>query len=208
MKKDTARLSPSAVLVLDILLALVLLAALWGFYSGFLFSRVQGDAMFPTYRSTDFLLCKKGATLQRGDILFLRLEQNMRTDREKDTSIRRLVGLPGETVTLLPDGTVTVGGQILEEPYLEAGMKDATYREDGITELTLGADEYFVLGDERSVALDSRDYGPVRSALILGRALSEPNMPEYLLTLILPLCLAFGLWCLGDFGLTKLKTQH
>lgn len=204
MKKDT-RLSGTTALVLDILLALVLLGALWGFYNGFLFSRIQGEDMFPTYRSTDFLLCKKVNSYERGDILFFRGSPEMLTKREKNTSIRRIIGLPGETVELYPDGTVTVDGQAIEEPYLEEAAKKATYREDGITTLTLGQNEYFVLGDERSVALDSRDYGPVSGDLALGRALDEPNIVQYLLTLILPLCIALGLWCLGDHFLTKLR---
>ncbi len=206
MKKDTsARLSGTAALALDILLALVLLGALWGFYNGFVFSRVQGGDMFPTYRSTDFLLCKKVKSYERGDILFFRGSPEMLTYQEKDTSIRRVVGLPGETVELYPDGTVTVDGRTVEEPYLEEAAKRATYRENGITALTLGEDEYFVLGDERASALDSRDYGPVKASAALGRALDEPNMVEFLLTLILPLCIALGLWCLGDHFLTKMR---
>ena len=206
MKKNTsARISGATALVLDVLLALVLVGALWGFYNGFLFSRVQGSNMFPTYRSTDFLLCKKVKSYARGDILFFRGAPGMLTEREKNTSIRRIIGLPGETVELYPDGTVTVDGQAIEEPYLETDAQKATYREGGITTLTLGQNEYFVLGDERSIALDSRDYGPVSGDLALGRALDEPNMVEFLLTLILPLCIALGLWCLGDHFLTKLR---
>ena len=206
MKKNTStRISGATALVLDVLLALVLVGALWGFYNGFLFSRIQGEDMFPTYRSTDFLLCKKAKSFERGDILFFRGRPEMLTEREKNTSIRRIIGLPGETVELYPDGTVTVDGQAIEEPYLEENAKKATYREDGITTLTLGRNEYFVLGDERSVALDSRDYGPVSGDLALGRALDEPNIVQYLLTLILPLCAALGLWCLGDHFLTKLR---
>lgn len=206
MKKNTsAHISGTTALVLDILLALVLLGALWGFYSGFLFSRVQGDDMIPTYRSTDFLLCKKETGLERGDVLFFQGGPGMLTVWEKNTSIRRIVGLPGETIRLYPDGTVTADGKTVEEPYLEEAAKEATYRKDGITDLTLGADEYFVLGDNRSLARDSRDYGPVNASLVLGRALAEPNMIEFLLTLILPLCIALGLWCLGDHFLTKLR---
>lgn len=206
MKKDSsARLSGSTALVLDILLALVLLGALWGFYNGFLFSRVQGWDMFPTYRGTDFLLCRKTDRFERGDILFFRGSPEMLTDREQNTSIRRIIGLPGETIALYPDGTVTADGQIVEEAYLEDAAKKATYRENGITGLTLGENEYFVLGDDRAAALDSRDYGPVSGDLALGRALDEPNMVQYLLTLILPLCAALGVWCLGDHFLTRLR---
>ena len=206
MKKDSsARLSNTAALALDILLALVLIAGLFGFYGSYRFSTVRGDDMVPTYRSTDFLLCKKVKTYDRGNILFFRGEPEMLTSRETGTSIRRIIGLPGETLELYPDGTVTVDGEILEEPYLDGAAKTATYRENGVTQLTLGADEYFVMGDNRAEALDSRDYGPVNASIALGRALDEPNVVVYLLTLVLPLCLGIGAWCLGDFALGKMR---
>ena len=96
MKKDTsARISGTTALVLDILLALVLLGALWGFYSGFLFSRVQGDDMLPTYRSTDFLLCKKVKSYERGDILFFRGSPEMLTYQERIPPSAGLWACPG-----------------------------------------------------------------------------------------------------------------
>ena len=71
MKKETSRLSATWVLLADVLLALVLLGLLFGFYSARIFSRVQGNDMFPTYRNSDFLLCKKGGPYERGERLFL-----------------------------------------------------------------------------------------------------------------------------------------
>ena len=58
MKKETSRLSATTIFWADVLLALVLLGLLFGFYSGRVFSRVQGNDMFPSFRNCDFLLCK------------------------------------------------------------------------------------------------------------------------------------------------------
>lgn len=204
MKKETSRLSATWVLLADVLLALVLLGLLFGFYSGRIFSRVQGNDMFPTYRNSDFLLCKKGGPYERGDILCFRAAAGMRTDREKDLSIRRIVGLPGETVEITPEGDVLIGGVKLEESYLEPGVQAATYREKGTMKITLGDAEFFLLGDDREVAFDSRDYGPVSTSLALGVSLAHLDMTVYILTLVLPLCLALAAWWAGDYGLRQL----
>ena len=128
----------------------------------------------------------------------------MRTDREKDLSIRRIVGLPGETVEITPEGDVLIGGVKLEESYLEPGVQAATYRETGTMKITLGDEEFFLLGDDREAAFDSRDYGPVNTGLALGVSLAHPDMAVYILTLVLPLCLALAAWWAGDYGLRQL----
>ena len=200
MKKETSPLSATTIFWADVLLALVLLGLLFGFYSGRIFSR----DMFPTYRNSDFLLCKKGGPYERGDILCFRAGTEMRTDREKDLSIRRIVGLPGETVEITPEGDVLIGGVKLEESYLEPGVQAATYRETGTMKITLGDAEFFLLGDDREAAFDSRDYGPVNTGLALGVSLAHPDMAVYILTLVLPLCLALAAWWAGDYGLRQL----
>lgn len=204
MKKEISRLSATTIFLADVLLALVLLGLLFGFYSARIFSRVQGNDMFPTYRNSDFLLCKKGGPYERGDILCFRAGTEMRTDREKDLSIRRIVGLPGETVEITPEGDVLIGGVKLEESYLEPGVQAATYRETGTMKITLGDAEFFLLGDDREAAFDSRDYGPVNTGLALGVSLAHPDMAAYILTLVLPLCLALAAWWAGDYGLRQL----
>lgn len=208
MKKETSRLSAATIVLVDVLLALVLVGLLFGFYRSRLFSRVQGNDMFPTYRNSDFLLCKRGGPYARGDILCFYGEPEMLTDREKDLSIRRIVGLPGETIEITPEGDVLIDGVKLEEDYLDPGVQAATYREEGIMALTLGDDEFFLLGDDREAAFDSRDYGPVPQALALGVSLAHPDMAAYILTLVLPLCLALAAWWAGDYGLRQLAKRH
>ena len=198
-------LSGTTVILLDVVFALVLLGALVLFYRSFLFSRVQGNSMEPTYRNSDFLLCTRVSSADRFDIICFRARENQLGDRETHTSLRRVIGLPGETVTILEDGTVTVNGQALEEPYLDEDSPAATYLPEGQNSLTLGANEYYVLGDFRKGSLDSRFYGAVTEDAILGRALASPNILVYILTIVAPLCTALTLFCLLDLFLRRRK---
>lgn len=198
-------LSGTTVILLDVVFALVLLGALVLFYRSFLFSRVQGNSMEPTYRNSDFLLCTRVSSADRFDIICFRARENQLGDRETHTSLRRVIGLPGETVTILEDGTVTVNGQALEEPYLDEDGPAATYLPEGQNSLTLGANEYYVLGDFRKGSLDSRFYGAVTEDAILGRALASPNILVYILTIVAPLCAALALFCLLDLFLRRRK---
>ena len=198
-------LSSTTVILLDVVFALVLLGALVLFYRSFLFSRVQGNSMEPTYRNSDFLLCTRVSSADRFDIVCFRARENQLGDRETHTSLRRVIGLPGETVTILEDGTVSVNRQALEEPYLDEDGPAATYLPEGQNSLTLGADEYYVLGDFRKGSLDSRFYGAVTEDAILGRALASPNILVYILTIVAPLCAALALFCLLDLLLRRRK---
>ena len=198
-------LSSTTVILLDVVFALVLLGALVLFYRSFLFSRVQGNSMEPTYRNSDFLLCTRVSSADRFDIICFRARENQLGDRETQTSLRRVIGLPGETVTILEDGTVAVNGQALEEPYLDEDGPAATYLPEGQNSLTLGANEYYVLGDFRKGSLDSRFYGAVTEDAILGRALASPNILVYILTIVAPLCAALALFCLLAMLLRRRK---
>lgn len=198
-------LSGTTVILLDVVFALVLLGALVLFYRSFLFSRVQGNSMEPTYRNSDFLLCTRVSSADRFDIICFRARENQLGDRETQTSLRRVIGLPGETVAILKDGTVAVNGQALEEPYLDEDGPAATYLPEGQNSLTLGANEYYVLGDFRKGSLDSRFYGAVTEDAILGRALASPNILVYILTIVAPLCAALALFCLLDLLLRRRK---
>ena len=87
---------------------------------------------------------------------------------EKTYYIKRIIGLPGETIQI-QDGVIWIDGEVLQESYGREVMKNAGLAADMIT---LGEDEYFVLGDNRNDSTDSRDpsVGVIHKDEIIGRA--------------------------------------
>lgn len=128
---------------------------------------VIGASMEPALRAGDHLLVSRLAYRlrppRRGDVVFLRSRAG--GGAAVPECIKRVVGLPHERVQVQA-GVVTVDGHLLPEPYLPprtaASSAPATWR--------LGADEYFVLGDNRAHSSDSRSFGPVRRRAIIGHA--------------------------------------
>ena len=124
--------------------------------------RVVGRSMEPTLENDQFLVVSKLDyrlhTPQRGDIIVFR---DPRADNRK--LIKRIVGLPGDTVEIT-NGLVTINGQPLEEPYIESPSR---YTEDP---LTVPDGQYFVLGDNRNNSSDSHAWGTLAGDLIVGKA--------------------------------------
>jgi len=127
---------------------------------------VDGNSMEPNYHNQEFLLVDrisyKLIDPKRGQVIIFLFPQDINEDY-----IKRLIGLPGETITI-ENGQVFINGQKLNEPYLQdatttIGGLDATMRK------TLGPDEYFVLGDNRNHSSDSREWGVLPRKNILGR---------------------------------------
>jgi signal peptidase I len=79
--------------------------------------------------------------------------------------VRRIIGLPGETIVVANDN-VTANGERLDQPFAHGANV-----EHGVLPMPvkLGADEYFLMGDNRSKSLDSRYQGPFRRSLIFGK---------------------------------------
>ena len=133
---------------------------------------VKGASMEPNFFDHEYLIIDEITYRfnepKRGDIVVFRYPRN-----PQEYFIKRLIGLPGESVQI-KDGDVIIynqdnpEGMTLSEDYLEPGTK--TY---GLTEnkIELGDNEYYVLGDNRNSSKDSRSFGPVNESFVTGRVL-------------------------------------
>ena len=126
--------------------------------------RVNGPSMEPILEHGDYVLANRMSARRaflRGDIVVLRSPREARS-----TYVKRIVGMPNETVRL-DSGRVYVDDEAIAEPYLNADIR--TEPKSDFTEWFLDPDEYFVLGDSRANSDDSRTYGPVKKETILGK---------------------------------------
>lgn len=126
--------------------------------------RVEGTSMLPELRNRDRLFINKFffrfQSIHRGDIVVFHYPFDPR-----ESYIKRVIGLPGETISI-HDGQVSIDGKPLKEPYVPPRYRDAR----SMPPLVIPPDEYFVMGDHRSVSSDSRSFGPVDRDLIYGKA--------------------------------------
>jgi signal peptidase I len=87
--------------------------------------------------------------------------------------IKRVIGVAGDTVEVLPDGSVTVNGVVLDEPYLyrdEAGTTEPTVA-SAETSWVVPDGQLFVMGDHRQESSDSRIFGPIPVSSVIGRGM-------------------------------------
>ena len=116
--------------------------------------KVNGNSMYPTLEGNEIMLLNKLADIDRFDIVVVKL------DGEDSNLIKRIIGLPGETVEI-SENQIYIDGESLDDPY----GYGITYNIDPVT---LGEDEYFILGDNRIISLDSRSFGKIHRSEIKG----------------------------------------
>lgn len=126
-------------------------------------SIVNGSSMEPELRDGQRIVVNKTAYLLnqpgRGDIVIFRPPHNLRTT----PFIKRVVGLPGDTVEI-KKGTVYINGSPLDEPYIK---EPPAYN---LSKEKIDRDTYFVLGDNRNNTSDSHIWGTVPRLNIIGKA--------------------------------------
>ncbi len=125
-------------------------------------SVVDGLSMQPTYGpGARVLTIPVSSKLKRGEIVQLQ-------DGDRETALKRVIGLPNETVSLWR-GYVFINRRLLREPYLPKYTYTFPDERSGRFVFVLGPDEYFVMGDNRNCSVDSRSYGPVAAKQIQSR---------------------------------------
>ena len=132
-------------------------------------TEVSGSSMEPTLQDRDSLIVDKVSYRfgdpKRYDIVIFPYQYGT-----KQYFIKRVIALPGETVRIDYDGNIYIDDAKLDEQYGAEVIQDPGR---AATEITLGEDEYFVMGDNRNHSMDSRDIsvGNIHKNDILGRAL-------------------------------------
>lgn len=129
---------------------------------------VDGASMQPNFATGQYLIVSRLNYLfgepERGDIVVFHYPRNPNEDY-----IKRVIGVPGDTVELR-DTFVYINGERLEEPYINEPCTPQHCRDRVVT---LGADEFFVMGDNRNHSSDSRSFGAVHRRFIVGEAFAR-----------------------------------
>jgi signal peptidase I len=150
---------------------LLLCVLLWSVLSFFFTSRyviatveVDGESMEPTLVDSERRLVHRWSLLvrepRRGELVVLK------DHIDESWCIKRVVAMPGDVVEFRA-GRVHVNGAPLDEPYLAFNTVTEPQRPAG-ARVTVGEGRFFVLGDNRANSVDSRTYGPLRRASLLG----------------------------------------
>ena len=158
--------------LIDIIQTLLLVFAVFLVVYIFLFRpfQVNGDSMYPNFYDKEYILTNiitlRFNTPKLGDVIVFKAPINL----EKDY-IKRIIGIPGDQITL-KNGDVYLNGKLLnEDKYLGQSIKTygGSFIKEGET-VTVPTESYFVMGDNRLESSDSREWGFVPVKLIIGKS--------------------------------------
>jgi len=130
--------------------------------------RVSGGSMEPAYHNGSVNAINRLAYVwskpQRGDVVAVRYSRPHGFSGPHVMLLKRIIGLPGETVALT-NGVVFISGQPLDEPYVKA--REAWQ----VAPVTLAGDEYFLIGDNRGMDQRFHEFGRTEAKRIVGKVL-------------------------------------
>lgn len=155
--------------VFDFLQGIVVVLAVLVMVYLFLVSpqEISGASMEPNFHNGEYILTNKVLTKfrepERGDVVVFKSPKNKEVDY-----IKRIIGLPGDTVKL-ENNTFFVNGQQVDEPYLapDVVVFGGSFLQEG-GEIIVPPDQYFVVGDNRPHSSDSREFGPIPMEDFIG----------------------------------------
>ncbi|CDF20613.1 signal peptidase IB [Clostridium sp. CAG:609] len=147
MKEKIKEISPYVLIVVVIVVIRIFIATP---------VKVDGDSMYNTLNDNDIVLLSKLSSIDRFDIIVLKENDN------NATIIKRVIGMPGDKVKIR-NNKIYINNKIIEDEYAYGETSD-------YDEITLGDDEYFVLGDNRLISKDSRYFGAIKKSDIKGKA--------------------------------------
>ncbi len=121
---------------------------------------VSGSSMYPTLINNEYITYKKEPVYQVGDIIVFKTSRGTRL-------VKRIIAAPGDSL-VVSDGMLTINGLKYDITRYAENVGEPDY---GVlsTPLTLKDDEYFVVGDNYSESVDSREFGPIQKSRILGK---------------------------------------
>lgn len=132
--------------------------------------QVKGSSMYPTLEDGSLgfsdIIGYRMTGIKRFDVVVVYLEE------KNEYLVKRVVGLPGETVSY-KDGQLYIDGEAVDEPFFDEDYKDSygsLFMSD-VDPITLGDDEYYCLGDNRPHSSDSRYYGPFKKEDIRSKGI-------------------------------------
>jgi len=157
---------------LDMIQTLVIAGAIFVVIYAFLFRpfQVNGESMFPNYENGEYILTSlislRFSDPQRGDVIVFEAP----IDEEKDF-IKRVIGTPGDTVSI-KEGHYYVNGKKLDESeYLASDVITSGGAFLNNKAVTVPQDQYFVSGDNRPFSSDSRQWGFVPKDKVIGKSM-------------------------------------
>ncbi len=132
---------------------------------------IPSESMLPTLKVGDRVLVNKAAyrvhEVHRGDVVVFERPPGLLADENIKDLVKRVIGLPGDTVEFREDHVI-VNGHLVEEPYLTPGT--VTRAKTLGASIKVPANEVLVLGDNREGSKDGRFFGPIKVSSIVGRA--------------------------------------